>query len=77
MKVSTAVAYPPDLAAVFAHIGINPTLEDPALHDAILSAIAERRGYVTRDVDHAGWRVDLPAPEQQDVHGLRLAIALG
>jgi hypothetical protein len=68
---------PADLTATLTRTGLDPTLEDRSLQDAILSAIADRGGYLTWDVDRAGWRVDLHKPEQQDFHGLRLEIALG
>jgi hypothetical protein len=42
-----------------------------------LRDIANRGGYVTWDVDRAGWRVDLHRPEPQDFQGLRLEIAFG
>jgi hypothetical protein len=67
---------PPDLAATIARVGIDPTLDDRALQDAIKAAIAERRGYLTWDVDEKGWRVDLHSPEQQDFHGRTLELAL-
>ena len=59
-------ALPIDVAATLARIGISPALEGRLLQDAILSAIADRQGYVAWDVDHMGWRVDLLSPEPQD-----------
>jgi len=67
---------PSDLAATLARVGIDVTLEDRALQDAILTAIADRRGYITWDVDHARWCVDLHLPEQEQFHGLTLEFAL-
>lgn len=69
-------ALPNDVTATLARIGISPDLDGRPLQDAILAAIGERRGYVTWDVDHMGWRVDLHSPEQQDFHGRTLELAL-
>lgn len=66
----------PDIAAVLAGIGIDPTLDDRALQTAILGAISDRRGYVAWDIDHMGWRVDMLSPERQDFHGRTLELAL-
>jgi hypothetical protein len=62
----------PDLAATIAQAGVDPTLEGCALQDAIRSAIANRRGYLSWDVDHAGWLVFLHHPEEQTFHGRTL-----
>lgn len=67
---------PSDLASVLARVGIDTTLEDRDLQNAILAAIADRRGYVTWDIDEAGWRVDLHRPERQNFHGRTLELAL-
>ena len=40
-----------------------------ALWDALRTAIADRRGYFELDVDRAGWRVDLLAPERERFWG--------
>lgn len=51
-----------DLARAIAQAGGDPTLEGRALQDALPSAIAiaDRRGYLSWDVDDTGW---LMAPE--------------
>lgn len=43
-----------DLAGVIANAGVDPTLEGRALQDALISAIADRRGYVDWTVNLAG-----------------------
>ncbi len=67
---------PADLAAAVARAGVDPTAEPRALHAALRGAIADRRGYVEWDVDHAGWRVDLLSPERESFHGGTLEEAL-
>lgn len=66
----------PDLGAAIAQAGVDPTLEGRALQDAIRSAIADRRGYLSWDVDHAGWVAMLHHPEEQTFHGRTLEEAL-
>ena len=66
----------PDLAAAVARAGVDPTAEPRPLQDALKRAIADRRGYVDWDVDHAGWRVDLLAPEREAFFGRTLEEAL-
>ena len=70
------IMLPFDVSTTLARIGIGPELEGRPLQDAILSAIADRHGYVSWDVDHMGWRVDLLSPEQQDFHGRTLELGL-
>jgi hypothetical protein len=65
-----------DLASTVAYAGVNPTLEGRALQDALLRAIAHRRGYCWWDVDHAGWVVTLSSPEEQTFSGKTLEEAL-
>lgn len=65
-----------DLAGAIAQAGVNPTLEGRALQDALLSAIADRRGYLSWDVDHAGWLVFLHSPDQETFYGRTLEEAL-
>jgi hypothetical protein len=48
-----------DLVGAIAKAGVNPLLEGRALQDALISAIADRQGYVDWTVDHAGWLVTL------------------
>ena len=65
-----------DLGAAIARAGIDPTLDDRALEDAIIRAIGERRGYCSWDVDRAGWVVTMHFPEEQRFHGRTLHAAL-
>jgi hypothetical protein len=65
-----------DLAGAIAQAGIDPTLEGRALQYALLSAIADRRGYLSWDVDHAGWVVTVHYPEEQTFYGGTLEEAL-
>ena len=65
-----------DLAATIARAGVDPTLTDRALEDALRHAIADRRGYVAWDVDEVGWRVELLRPERENFGGPTLATAL-
>jgi hypothetical protein len=58
-----------DLAGAVAQAGVDPTLEGRALQDALLVAIATRRGYCTWTVDHASWVVTLHSPEEHDFYG--------
>ena len=69
-------ALPPDLAAAVARAGVDPTAEPRPLQDALKRAIADRRGYVDWDVDHAGWVVELLRPERETFHGRTLEEAL-
>lgn len=63
---------PPDLAGAIAQAGVNPELKGRALQDAIRSAIADRRGYCSWDVDHAGWVVTLHFPDEEIFYGRTL-----
>ena len=65
-----------DLIGAVAQTEVDPTVESRALHDALRSAIATRRGSCSWDVDHAGWVVTLHSPEEQDVSGKTLEEAL-
>jgi hypothetical protein len=67
---------PADLAATIARAGVDPTLSDRALVDALRGAIADRRSYVAWDVDEVGWRVELLQPERECFDGQTLATAL-
>ena len=67
---------PADLAAAIARAGVDPTAEPRPLQDALKRAIADRRGYVAWDVDHAGWVVELLRPERERFHGWTLEEAL-
>ena len=60
--------------------GGTPEPDDPlgsrALQDALRGVIADRGGYVAWDVDHAGWVVELLAPERERFYGRTLGEAL-
>lgn len=66
----------PDFAATIAQADVDPTLKGRALPDAIRSAIADRRVYLSWDVDRAGWPVILYHPEEQTFHDRTLEAAL-
>lgn len=66
----------PDLAAAVARAGVDPTAETRPLQDALWTAIADRRGYLEWDVDHAGWVVELLSPDRERFHGRTLEEAL-
>jgi hypothetical protein len=68
--MATDNGLPPDLAAAIARAGIDVQLEERALQDAILSAIADRGGYVDE------WCVQLLSPVREQFRGLTLEIAL-
>jgi hypothetical protein len=55
---------------------VDPTLEGRELQEAIHSAIADRRGYCSWDVDHAGWVVMLHHPDEETFYGRTLEEAL-
>jgi hypothetical protein len=66
----------PDLAGAVAQAGVDPSLDGRALQDALLRAIASRRGYCDWTVDHAGWVVLLMSPNEQQFYGRTLEEAL-
>jgi hypothetical protein len=66
----------PDLAGTVAQAGVDPTFDGRALQDALLGAIAKRRGSCSWTVDHASWVVTLHSPEEQDFYGETLEEAL-
>jgi hypothetical protein len=65
-----------DLAGAVAPTGVYPRLESRTLQDALLGAIATRRGDCSWTVDHAGWVVSLYSPEEQDFSDKTLEEAL-
>jgi hypothetical protein len=65
-----------DLAGAIAQAGVDPTLAGRALQDALISAIADRRGSCSWTVDHAGWVVSLLFPEAQTFYGRTLSEGL-
>ncbi len=71
-----ASSLPADLAAAVARAGVDPTAKPRFLQDALRSAIADRRGDLEWDVDHAGWVVELLAPDRERFHGRTLDEAL-
>jgi hypothetical protein len=69
---------PVDLAGAIAKAGVDVTLPERQLEDAIQRAIAERRGYIDGwDYSIKGWCVKLLYPDQEECYGTHLAIALG
>lgn len=69
---------PLDLAATIARAGVDPSLPERTLEDALQSAIASRRGYrgewwVGED---SLWHVELLWPERETFGGKTLAEAL-
>ena len=66
----------PDLASAIAQAGLDPSVEGRDLQDALLSAIATRRGSCTWTFDHASWVVTHHSPEEQDLYGKGLEHAL-
>ena len=56
--------------------GIDSAPSDLVLDGTVFSATADRRGYLSWDVDHAGWLVFLHHPEEQTFHGRTLEEAL-
>lgn len=66
----------PELAGTIAQAGVNPTLEGRALQDALRSAIADRRGYLSWDLGEVGWLVVLHHPQEATFHGRTLEEAL-
>ena len=66
----------PELAGTIAQAGVDPTLEGRAMQDALLSAIGDRRGYLSWDLGETGWLVFLHHPEEQTFSGQTLEEAL-
>ena len=67
---------PADLVAALAEVGIDPTLEGPALCEALQRAIAWQRGSCTWQPIHIGWVVTLHYPERRTFFGQSLAESL-
>jgi hypothetical protein len=65
-----------DLAGTVAWAGVDATLTGRELQDALRKAIASRRGSCDWMVDHAGWVVLLPSPEEQTLSRKALDEAL-
>jgi hypothetical protein len=73
------VSLPADLAAAVARAGVDPTLPERLLEDALCAAITERRGY-RGDWwvgDDGLWHVELLWPVRETFGGTTLAQALG
>jgi hypothetical protein len=70
---------PTDLAAAISRAGVDPTLPERRLEDALCAAIADRRG--DRGAWWAGddglWYVELLSPVRETFGGATLAQALG
>ena len=70
---------PPDLAAAVARAGVDSTLPERLLEDALCAAVTERRGY-RGDWwvgDDGPWHVELLWPVREAFGGATLAQALG
>ncbi len=67
---------PADLVGTIARAGVDATLSDRALVDALRGAIADRPGCIAWDVDEVGWRVELLHPERESFGAQTLAAAL-
>jgi hypothetical protein len=67
---------PPALVAELAEVGIDPTLEGPALCEALQRAIPSHRGSCTWQPIHTGWVVTLHYPERRTFFGQSLEEAL-
>jgi hypothetical protein len=66
------------LAATIARAGVDPSLPERQLEDAIRDAITERRGYLGGwHYNHAGWFVRQLHPDDEEFRGVTLATALG
>lgn len=63
---------PPDLAAAVTRAGVNPAADSRPLAGALRSAIADRGGYVSWDVDEVGWVVELLRPDRERFTGRTL-----
>jgi hypothetical protein len=68
-----------DLAAAVARAGVDPTLPERLVEDALCAAITERRGY-REDWwvgDDGLWHVELPWPVREAIACPTLMLALG
>jgi len=59
-----------------ARAGIDPGLPPKAFENALRGEIADRGGYMTWNVDHAGWVVALRRPARVTFSGPTLDAAL-
>jgi hypothetical protein len=66
----------PDLAGTVAQAGFDPSPDGRALQDALRAAIATRRDYCSRTVNHASWVATFYSPEEQDFYGTTVGEAL-
>jgi len=67
-----------DLAGAIARAGVDVTLPERQLKDAIRDAIGERRSYIDGlDFSIKGWCVTLLYPEREEFSGTHLSIARG
>jgi hypothetical protein len=78
-REAPVTAPPADLAAAVARVGVDPTLPERQLEDALRSAIADRRGYLDCWYvdDTSLWKVELLSPVRETFGGRTLAQALG
>jgi hypothetical protein len=71
-----SAAQPPDLVVALKEARIDPTLEGPALVEALQRAIAVHRGSFTWKPIHMGWVVMLHYPERRTFFAQSLEEAL-
>jgi hypothetical protein len=71
-------ALSPDLASTIVRAGVDPTLPQRELEEALRCAIAERQGYLDCWYvdDKSVWRVELLYPDRETFGGRTLAQAL-
>jgi hypothetical protein len=69
---------PTDLAATVARAGVDVSLPERQLEDAVRDAITDRHGHLDGwHYDRAGWCVRLLFPDDEQFRGVNLATALG
>jgi hypothetical protein len=74
--MTLSATHPPDLVAELAAVGIEPTLEGPALPEAMLRAIALHGDSCAWKPIHISWAVTLHYPERRTFFGQSLKEAL-
>lgn len=69
---------PSDLAATIARTGVDISLPERKLEDAIRGTITDRRRYLDGwHYDDKGWCVRMHRPDEEEFRGTVLATALG
>lgn len=70
-------ALPIDVAHAVAAAGVDPERDDDDLRNALLGAIADRRGYIGAiTVEEIGWTVELLSPVRASFEGRTRELAL-